>query len=163
MVSSGLVTVNPMVRGSSKISWSFPPCKWKKMCVKSGILTHWGRDKMATLCRQHFHIEDLIEQQAITWANADPDQCHYTTSLCHNEFRVQLHSGKNYRQVSNIRRTWVGNEIVDRSDVVEALPVCAAPTTSSFSTEHLASIYCAKTTASRVKKHLSFGIWCVLY
>ena len=39
-----------------------------------------------------------------------------------------------YRQVSNIRRTWVGNEIVDHSDVVGASPVGAAPTTSSFST-----------------------------
>ena len=68
-----------------------------------------------------------------------------------------------YRQVSNIRRTWVGHEIVDHSDVVGAPPVGAAPTTSSFSTEHLASIYCAKTTASRVEKHLSFSIWCDLY
>ena len=40
----------------------------------------------------------------------------------------------NYRQVSNIRRTLVGNEIVDNSDVVEASPVGAAPTTSSLST-----------------------------
>ena len=39
-----------------------------------------------------------------------------------------------YRQVSNIRRTLVGNEIVDHSDVVGASPVGAAPTTSSFST-----------------------------
>ena len=67
-----------------------------------------------------------------------------------------------YRQVSNIRRTWVGNEIVDHSDVVGASPVGAAPTASSFSKEHLASIYCVKTTVSRVEKHLSFGIWCVL-
>ena len=63
-----------------------------------------------------------------------------------------------YRQVYNIRRTWVGNEIVDHSDEVGASPVGAAPTTYSFSTEHLASIYCAKTTASRVEKHLSVGI-----
>ena len=41
-----------------------------------------------------------------------------------------------YRQVSNIRRTLVGNKIVDHSDVVGASPVGAAPTTSSFSTEH---------------------------
>ena len=61
-----------------------------------------------------------------------------------------------YRQVSNIRRTWVGNEIVDHSDVVWASPVGAAPTTSSFSTEHLASIYYAKTTASRVETHIIF-------
>ena len=40
----------------------------------------------------------------------------------------------NYRQVSNIRRTLVGNKIVDHSDVVGASPVGAAPTTSSFST-----------------------------
>ena len=41
---------------------------------------------------------------------------------------------KCYRQVSNIRRTLVGNKIVDYSDVVGALHVGAAPTTSSFST-----------------------------
>ena len=39
-----------------------------------------------------------------------------------------------YRQVSNIRRTFVDNKIVDHSDVVGASPVGAAPTTSSFST-----------------------------
>ena len=39
-----------------------------------------------------------------------------------------------YCQVSNIRRTLVGNKIVDHSDVVGASPVGAAPTTSSFST-----------------------------
>ena len=39
-----------------------------------------------------------------------------------------------YRQVSNIRRTLVGNKVVDHLDVVGASPVGAAPTTSSFST-----------------------------
>ena len=39
-----------------------------------------------------------------------------------------------YRQVSNIRRTLIGNEIVDNSDVVGASPVGAAPTTSELST-----------------------------
>ena len=41
---------------------------------------------------------------------------------------------KKYRKVSNIRRTLVGNKIVDHSDVVGASPVGAAPTTSSFLT-----------------------------
>ena len=36
--------------------------------------------------------------------------------------------------ISNIRRTLVGNKIVDHSDVVGASPAGAAPTTSSFST-----------------------------
>ena len=39
-----------------------------------------------------------------------------------------------HRQVSNISRTLVGNEIVDHSDVFIASPVGAAPTTSSLST-----------------------------
>ena len=38
-----------------------------------------------------------------------------------------------YRETSNTSRTLVGNKIVDHSDVVGALPVGAAPTTSSFS------------------------------
>ena len=39
-----------------------------------------------------------------------------------------------YRQVSNIRRALVGNQIVDDSNADGASPVGAAPTTSSFST-----------------------------
>ena len=39
-----------------------------------------------------------------------------------------------YRKTSNIRRTLVGNRIVDHLDVVGASPVGAAPTTSPFLT-----------------------------
>ena len=39
-----------------------------------------------------------------------------------------------FRKTSNIERTLLGNKIVDHSDVVEASPVGAAPTTSWFST-----------------------------
>ena len=42
-------------------------------------------------------------------------------------------------------------------------PVGAAPTTSSFSNYHLASMDWGKTTTRRDGKHLSFGIWCALY
>ena len=68
-----------------------------------------------------------------------------------------------YSKTFNISRTLVGNKIVDSSDVVGASPVGAAPTTSSFSTKHLASMDWAKTTARGYKQHLSFGIWCDLY
>ena len=68
-----------------------------------------------------------------------------------------------YRQVSNIRRTLVGKEIVDHSDVVGASPVGAAPTTSSFSTQPLTSTDWVKTTTIWDERHLSFEIWCVLY
>ena len=39
-----------------------------------------------------------------------------------------------YCQISNISCTLVDKKIVDHLDVVGALPVSAAPTTSSFST-----------------------------
>ena len=71
--------------------------------------------------------------------------------------------GKETYQTSNISRTLVSNKIVDHSEVVGTSPVSAAPTTSSFSTSHLASTDWAKTTAWRDERHLSYGIWSVLY
>ena len=68
-----------------------------------------------------------------------------------------------YRKTSNIRRTLVGNKIVDHSDVVGASPDGAAPTTSSFSTWHLASRDLAMKAARQYENILSVGIWCVLY
>ena len=50
-----------------------------------------------------------------------------------------LHIFLNYRQTSNISHPLVGNNVVDHPDVAGAPPVGAAPTTSSFSTKHLAS------------------------
>ena len=52
-----------------------------------------------------------------------------------------------YHPTSNISRMLVGNTIVDHSDAIAALPIDAAPTVSTFSTEHLASIDWAKTIA----------------
>ena len=68
-----------------------------------------------------------------------------------------------YRQVSNIRCTSVGNQIVDHSDVVGAAPTGDAPTTSEWSTSQLASTDWVRTTTRWDEKHLSFEIWCVLY
>ena len=53
-------------------------------------------------------------------------------------FLVQKYN--KYCERSNISGTLIGNEIVAHSDVVRALPAGAAPTTSSFSTEHMASM-----------------------
>ena len=55
----------------------------------------------------------------------------YTEMFCH---KGKENRGLTYRKVFNIRRTLVGNKIVDHSDVVGASPVGAAPTSSSFST-----------------------------
>ena len=62
------------------------------------------------------------------------DPCGWMKSL-DSVGTISQHSSMNtYRKVSIIRRTLVGNKIVDHSDVVGASPVSAAPTTSSFST-----------------------------
>ena len=68
-----------------------------------------------------------------------------------------------YSQISNISRALVENEIIDHSDVVGASPVGAAPTTSSWWTQYMASMDWAKTTTRRNEKHFSWGIWCDLY
>ena len=49
---------------------------------------------------------------------------------------------QHYRQPSNISHTLVGDKSVDHSVVAGASPVGAAPTTSSFSTEHLGKDNC---------------------
>ena len=50
----------------------------------------------------------------------------------------EILSQHQHREISDIKRTLVGNTIVDHSDVVGASPVGAAATTSSFSTYHMA-------------------------
>ena len=85
--------------------------------------------------------------------------CHFSTRIWHVGFKS---FPLTYCQVSNIRRTLVCNYIFDHSDVAGTTPVGAAPSTLSFSTSHLASIHCAKTTSSRGEKYWSFGIWCGL-
>ena len=58
----------------------------------------------------------------------------YSAIICRHPETFLWHNSYMYRKTSNIRRTLVGNKIVDHSDVVGASPVGAAPTTSSFST-----------------------------
>ena len=70
---------------------------------------------------------------------------------------IQASHDKDYRQVSNISRTLVGNRFVDHSDVVGEAPTGDAPTTSSFSTSYLAW---ANTTARRGDEHLR-GLWAI--
>ena len=56
-----------------------------------------------------------------------------------------------------------GNKIVEYSDVVGASSVGAAPTTSSFSTHHLASMDWAKTTTRRDARHLRLRLRACYY
>ena len=75
-------------------------------------------------------------------------------SPCSQGHQQRFWKKKTYLQTSNGSRTLVGNTIVDHSDVVGASPVGTAPTTPSFSTQHLAPMGWAKTTARREEKHI---------
>ena len=100
----------------------------------------------------HYLNQCWLMISKVLWRSPDSNFTENTHDIYRwNEFEIY------YRQVSNIRCILVGNEIVDHSDVVGASPVGAARTTSSFSTQHLASLDWAKTTARRDEKHLSLG------
>ena len=68
-----------------------------------------------------------------------------------------------YCQTSNISHTLVSNKTVDHSDVVGASPVSAAPTTSSFLTEHLTSMDCTKDNCKARQETFKFWDLCVSY
>ena len=55
-----------------------------------------------------------------------------------------------YHKTSDISQSLKDYKVVDHSDVVGTSPVGATPNTSLFSTQHLASMDWAKTTARRV-------------
>ena len=65
------------------------------------------------------------------WSSLYPQMSYHKSVPDHQHTQRRI---QRYRQVSNIRRTLVGNKIDDHSDVVWASPVGAAPTASSFST-----------------------------
>ena len=69
---------------------------------------------------------------------------------------TQLHFMSIYRKTYNRRGILVGNKLVDHSDVVGASPVGAAPTTFSFCSHHMASIYRTNTTARTDENHFGF-------
>ena len=77
----------------------------------------------------------------------DPSKlCQYHGSWCPGSLCHQVISNHDiaYCQTSDIKRTLLGNEIVDRSDVIGASPIDAAPTTSLFLndlTHHLAVVF----------------------
>ena len=124
---------------------------WNSTVIFTGFLSCWQSAThyltFHNLARNYLPIDILWQHPAMHWQQ-DKDTC---TDVA------------NYHKVSNIRLTLVGNKVVDHSDVVGALPVGAAPTTSSFSRQHLASMDWAKTTARWDEKHLCFGIRCILY
>ena len=76
----------------------------------------------------------MTQWSAVTATTTWWDHQHTTAHFLHLWQYIVNKFIKTYRKVSNIRRTLVGNKIVDHSDVVGASPVGAAPTTSSFST-----------------------------
>ena len=127
----------------TKIILSFEDC----YCVENAGVYPWklSVETLVVYSAAFLHIHwvrifsniNLIFQRKFT-----PDVLHFKCR--HSIFIIALFCGNHimnsqwtssiYRQVYNIRRTLVGNNIVDHSDVVGASPAGAAPTTFSFST-----------------------------
>ena len=103
-------------RGRRNPVWSGKEAHWslRGLIVKSA--EHCGAD-YKPLDRNHYSNQ--------WWP--------YAASGCDEKINGTL-LYSTHRQVSDIRRTLVGNKIVYHSDVVGASPVATAPTTSSFST-----------------------------
>ena len=123
---------------------------WKMKSSSSTCRDNWN-DKMSL----SYFLQSADNDERARKYQAD--FLSYQESHAHTNQEVRW---EKYCQVSNISRTLVGDKIVDHSDVVGASPVGAAPTTSSFSTEHLASLDWGKTTTRWDRKHLSLVIWC---
>ena len=143
-----------------------------KMHLKISFVIWWpfcpGEEKLILPCPLSMEYQGMMNQVAIfkhkMLMGSFKFQQQQIISYCWNRHSDHVCPGVTvHRQVYNIRRTLVGNEIDDHSDVVGASPVGAAPTTSSFSTLHQASLDWTKPTARQDEKQLSLGIWCVLY
>ena len=136
------------------------------------IIIYTHHDTASSLHIKIYVIQATHVLQLLITFNCDPQQflstslsklmliiCLWQCAKGHCLWQTNQHT----RQTSNIRRTLVGNKLVDHPDVVGASPVGAAPTTSAFSTEHMASMYWAETATGRDENQLSLGIRCVLY
>ena len=129
-----------------------------QLCIKcqiSGLVQDYSNsiaDALELLQSLHQAIE-MITFGIRWWQRID---CVELSSNClHESWDCWI-----YPQTSNIRCT-LGNKIVDHSDVVGALPIGTAPTTSSFLDLNpwLQQIGQRR----QDENYLSFGIWCGLY
>ena len=150
--STGIVKgVSLLEQGGLKSNWREPRSgDWVKLALHPYTIQGlWCQKHVYGTCLRNYIPQEFTGAITYPWSGDDLFFCHQIPDI--------------YRQVSNISRSSVGNQIVDHSDAVGASPVGAAPTTSSFSTLHLASTDWVKTTTRWDEKHLSFGIWCGLY
>ena len=123
----------------------------KNVCMARCELTHWCLGENITLQWQGIFGTWMNIKFAIYIYIKVRYNLFYIGKYLH-EFLADVHQKLlflTYRQTSNISNSLVGNKLADHSDVVEASPVGAAPTTSSFWTQNLASMDWAKTTARR--------------
>ena len=135
--------------GKGLMAWHWPwcwcrswcrPSRWSWSCRPAGLASPPSRE-----CGSH---------SGNTYTNVHRVRA---------RIKQTFHAYHVYCKISNISHTLVGNKIVYHSDVFRASPIGAASSTSSFSTEQLASKDCAKTTARWDGKHLNFVIGCILY
>ena len=90
---------------------------------------------LVMLCSDVINNDPIISQLCICHACATTAQLSWHMQNCDMTGSLDSKLQKiDYHQTSNVSCTLVGSKIVAHSDVVGALPVGTAPTTSSFST-----------------------------
>ena len=149
----------------SKHLWFVVSCHWMKMLDNSKLIPHFGdeilrchllKEKFGTctwikillmfVSKCPFNskstlVEVMAQPRIGNKSLTEPSVTQFIDVFMHHrawkcERICQFGGDSDYRQISNIRRTPTSNKTVDHSDVVGASPVGAAPTTSSFSTQH---------------------------
>ena len=139
-----LLRTSGEVRLSDFLLWQVSWCPWAQM----GLNSSDAGDGIFQLCESiscllmHWLLKSPVHQQTWYWLCRTDNMyyCWRMNFIYHKTSNLRQTFGNNifgtYHQTFNISRT-LGNKIVDHSDVVGASPVCAAPTWSSFSTQHL--------------------------
>ena len=144
------------ISGSIGHNWQ----RWTAYLISSPLCVISGCYSRHRIVPSYFLMYSMVTHHQINFCMVSKWYPHQHLSVQYDNSALLL---SKYRQTSNLSRTSVGSNIVDHSDVVGASPIGAASTTSSFSTENLASTDWTRTTARQDENHLSLVIWCALY
>ena len=131
--NAGILLIGPLGTNFSEILIEIQTFSMKKMHLKMSSAKRWPFSLVLNVLRKVAHGKTCKYTFHDILRHTKSSSQHITINKNEDHALLSSSNSEGYRQVSNVRRTLVGNYIVDHSDVVGALPVGAAPTTSSFS------------------------------
>ena len=107
--------------------------------ISSGMTSLLSKSQCKQMENNHETFGGWEHEELLNWCTLSPNSSRIRFAIFCGSYVFTFDAEtrifqKKYCQTSNIEHTYVGNKTVDHSDVVGALPVGAAQTTSSFST-----------------------------